>query len=36
VASSTSVEIADDTAFHSSGDFVLAIKTKCIYRLFGI
>jgi len=24
------VEIAEVTAFHSSGDFVLAMKTKCI------
>ena len=24
------MEIAEVTAFHSSGDFVLAMKTKCI------
>jgi hypothetical protein len=31
VASSTRVEIAEATAFHSSGDLLLATKTKFIY-----
>jgi hypothetical protein len=37
VASSTRVEIAEATAFHSSGDLLLATKTKFIYlaALFG-
>jgi hypothetical protein len=30
VASSTRVEMADVTAFHSSGDFVLALNTKLV------
>jgi len=31
VASSTRVEIADATAFHSSGDLLLATNTKLLY-----
>jgi len=42
VASSTKVEIADTTTFHSSGDLVLATNTKpilfcgCHFRILNI